>query len=216
LCCRQKLLAGERHPNARSIGHDLAMDDIVKQAMAKWPNVPDCYGWLGLDARGNWYLREASAQQQGSFASGAPGAKGSRVQLDKLIAFIGRNYEVDARGCWYFQNGPQRVYLELEAAPWVLRLQLAGQDVLHVHTHTGQAVQVSSCWMDEGGRAYLQTDAGLGLVHTLDTGVLADALEMGLLPEPSSIDQQRVPAQFGFVRSPQALVGEQPAAGPGE
>ena len=26
------------------------MDEIVKQAMAKWPNVPHCYGWLGLDA----------------------------------------------------------------------------------------------------------------------------------------------------------------------
>ena len=24
------------------------MDEIVKQAMAKWPNVPNCYGWLGL------------------------------------------------------------------------------------------------------------------------------------------------------------------------
>jgi hypothetical protein len=30
------------------------MDDIVKQAMAKWPNVPACHGWLGLDARGHW------------------------------------------------------------------------------------------------------------------------------------------------------------------
>ena len=29
------------------------MDDIVKQAMAKWPNVPHCYGWLALDARGS-------------------------------------------------------------------------------------------------------------------------------------------------------------------
>ena len=27
------------------------MDDIVKQAMAKWPNVPHCYGWLALAAR---------------------------------------------------------------------------------------------------------------------------------------------------------------------
>ena len=27
------------------------MDDIVRQAMAKWPNVPDCFGWLALDAR---------------------------------------------------------------------------------------------------------------------------------------------------------------------
>ena len=39
------------------------MDDIVKQAMAKWPNVPACSGWLGLDARGNWWLRDAAAQQ---------------------------------------------------------------------------------------------------------------------------------------------------------
>ena len=23
------------------------MDDIVKKAMAKWPDVPHCYGWLG-------------------------------------------------------------------------------------------------------------------------------------------------------------------------
>ena len=46
------------------------MDDIVKQAMAKWPNVPHCYGWLGLDARGNWYMRDDGAQAYGAFASG--------------------------------------------------------------------------------------------------------------------------------------------------
>ena len=50
------------------------MDDIVKQAMAKWPNVPDCYGWLGLDARGNWYMRDDPAQASGHFDSGKPGA----------------------------------------------------------------------------------------------------------------------------------------------
>lgn len=38
------------------------MDDIVKQALAKWPNVPDCYGWLGLDARGRWFMRDDAAQ----------------------------------------------------------------------------------------------------------------------------------------------------------
>ena len=42
------------------------MDDIVKQAMAKWPNVPHAYGWLGLDARGNWYLRDAEVQALGA------------------------------------------------------------------------------------------------------------------------------------------------------
>jgi hypothetical protein len=45
------------------------MDDIVRQAIAKWPNVPDCYGWLGLDARGNWYMRDDRAQAAGPFAA---------------------------------------------------------------------------------------------------------------------------------------------------
>ena len=38
------------------------MDDIVKQAIAKWPNVPHCYGWLALDARGNWRMRDERSQ----------------------------------------------------------------------------------------------------------------------------------------------------------
>ena len=43
------------------------MDDIVKQALAKWPNVPHCYGWLGLDARGNWYMRDDRTQAPVSY-----------------------------------------------------------------------------------------------------------------------------------------------------
>ena len=31
------------------------MDAIVEAALRKWPNVPACRGWLGLDARGDWY-----------------------------------------------------------------------------------------------------------------------------------------------------------------
>ena len=64
------------------------MDDIVKQAMAKWPNVPNCYGWLGLDERGHWYLRDDPAQARGRFQSGVPGSKGSLLQHEKLIEFI--------------------------------------------------------------------------------------------------------------------------------
>jgi hypothetical protein len=99
------------------------MDEIVKQAMIKWPNVPDCFGWLGLDARGNWYMRDDKAQAAGPFAGGQSDAKGSRLQHEKLIAFIERNYAGDEQGRWYFQNGPQRVYVELEVTPWVWRLQ---------------------------------------------------------------------------------------------
>ena len=45
------------------------MDDIVRQAMAKWPHVPHCFGWLGLDARGDWYMRDDAAQAAGPFPS---------------------------------------------------------------------------------------------------------------------------------------------------
>ena len=94
------------------------MDDIVKAALKKWPNVPHCHDWLALDARGDWYLRDEPTQAAGPF----PAVKGSRVLHDKLKEFIGRNYEHDEAGQWFFQNGPQRVYVWLEAAPWVLSL----------------------------------------------------------------------------------------------
>ena len=34
------------------------MDDMVLAALKKWPNVPACRGWLGLDARGQWWMRD--------------------------------------------------------------------------------------------------------------------------------------------------------------
>ena len=43
------------------------MDDIVKAALKKWPNVPHCYGWLALDARGDWYMRDDRTQAAGPF-----------------------------------------------------------------------------------------------------------------------------------------------------
>ncbi|RYF36174.1 MAG: DUF2946 family protein, partial [Comamonadaceae bacterium] len=136
------------------------MDDIVRQAMAKWPNVPNCHGWLALDARGNWYMRDDRTQAAGPF----PQSRGSLLRHEKLVDFIQRNYDRDAEGCWYFQNGPQRVYVELEAAPLVLRIDAQGA----VTAHTGLAARPRASFLDEQGRLYLDTDAGFGLVHTLD------------------------------------------------
>ena len=122
------------------------MDDIVKAALAKWPNVPDCYGWLGFDARGNWYMRDELAQAAGPFGGtlGADprrnaAAKGSLLQHEKLIDFIQRNYDSDAQGQWFFQNGPQRVYVELQATPFVWRIEPAPD--FAVTAHTGQPVR---------------------------------------------------------------------------
>ena len=181
------------------------MDDIVKAALAKWPNVPHCYGWLGLDARGNWYMRDDGAQAAGAFDSGLPRSKGSLLKHDKLIDFIGRNYLCDEAGQWLFQNGPQRVYLELEAAPFVWRVQTDGS----VLAHNGQEARVQRCVVDEAGRLYLDADLGFGLVHTQDMLGASDVVERGLwVPQPMLA--RELPDRFGYVKSP-ALV--RPAKG---
>ena len=171
------------------------MDDIVRQAIAKWPNVPDCYGWLGLDSRGNWYLRDDQVQAAGLF----PASRGSLLEHEKLVAFIQRNYESDAQGRWFFQNGPQRVYVELEVAPMVWRIG-AGPAVV---SHTGREAKPGLCVVDERGYVYLETDIGFGLVHSLDVSLAAQTIEAGLWA-PQEMQSQDLPLRFGFVSSPAA------------
>ncbi len=171
--------------------------------MAKWPHVPHCYGWLGLDARGGWYMRDDRTQAAGPF----PQSRGSLLRHDKLIEFIHRNYERDGQGQWYFQNGPQRVYVELEVAPFIWRL---GEDGT-VTAHTGRPAQVRDCIIDRQGRLYLDTDLGFGLVHTLDMGLAAEAVESGRW-HPGETSWEEMPQRFGFVRSPAAGNATTPGA----
>jgi len=175
------------------------MDDIVKQAMAKWPNVPNCYGWLGLDERGHGYLRDDPAQAGGSFQSGVPGAKGSLLQHEKLIEFIHRNYAADSTGAWFFQNGPQRVYVELSVTPFVWRLS----SDFKLTAQTGTETQAQTCYTDEAGRVYFQTAMGFGLLHTLDVAKAAEGLELALWPL-ETIEADQMPKKFGYITSPQA------------
>jgi hypothetical protein len=174
------------------------MDDIVKKAMVKWPNVPDCYGWLGLDARGNWYMRDDAAQAAGAFASGLPGAKGSLLQHEKLIEFIQRNYSCDTQGEWFFQNGPQRVYVELQATPWIWRVDAAAG----ITSHADGAATYQAALMDEHGWLYLQTSAGFGLVHTQDMANAALAIEIGHW-SVQEVELFQLPKRYGYATSPQ-------------
>ncbi len=174
------------------------MDVIVEAALRKWPNVPHCYGWLALDARGQWFMRDERIQAAGPF----PLVKGSLVRHEKLLGFIHRNYALDEQGAAYFQNGPQRVYVELEATPWVWRVH-ASEHGLQVQAHTGQAATVLSTWLDEAGRLYLQTDLGFGLVHSLDMLAAAEAVEAGLW-QPQDCTAADLPRRFGFRLQPSA------------
>lgn len=180
------------------------MDDIVRAALAKWPNVPHCWGWLALDARGDWYMRDERIQRAGPF----PTVKGSRIEHPKLKAFIERNYACDDHGAWYFQNGPQRVYVQLEATPWVWRVRWLGT-AAEVQAHTGVPAQAREALLDEAGRLYLVADLGqgpmlgpmLGLVHTADMADAAQAVEAALwLPVP--VVAAELPARYGYRLEP--------------
>ena len=175
------------------------MDEIVKAALIKWPKVPHCHGWLALDARGQWFMRDERIQAAGPF----PQVKGSRIDHLKLREFIARNYSHDDDGAWFFQNGPQRVYVELEAAPWVWRID-GGEGGVEMHSHTGQAARLASnggVYLDELGRLFLDTDIGFGIVHSLDMEAAADAVESGQW-QPIEMRWADMPQRFGFRLKP--------------
>jgi hypothetical protein len=64
----------------------LPLDDLVQQAMTRWPNVPAMFGWLRLDRRGRWMLIDRGAP---GFDEALHGA-GSEITSPPIIDFIGR------------------------------------------------------------------------------------------------------------------------------
>lgn len=183
------------------------MDQAVIRALAKWPGVPAVYGWLALDERGNWLLRDASTGGFGPIGN-AP-----------LREFIGRNYAGDARGCWYFQNGPQRVYVRLACAPFVFRFDGPGL----VDQRGRPAGAVVGAWRDERGALILETAAGAGNLDDRDLLAASDrivdsgggawfAWETKRVPL-GRLSRAEMPARFGFVRDPRPGETEATEAG---
>lgn len=131
------------------------MDATVIRAMAKWPDVPAVRGWLSLDRRGVWRL------------------KGEPIPNRAVVDFIARNYSCDGRGRWFFQNGPQRVFVDLAYTPWVYSLD--GRAALV--THTGRECgSIESAWIDETGSMILVGEPGPGVADDRDLMTLSERL----------------------------------------
>lgn len=131
------------------------MDDRVLNAMAKWPDVPAVYGYIGVDRRGNFWLQ------------------GDQVKHQRTVQFIARNYQLDDVGRAFFQNGPQRVYADLQVAPWIFRVDENG--AIHCHTHMA-VTALQGAWITPDGTVVLSTEHGPGVVHDQDLVMLMDHL----------------------------------------
>lgn len=123
--------------------------------MLRWPNVPACYGWLSLDRRGQWRMR------------------GEAVTHAGLASFLNRQYGHDAHGNYFVQNGPQRVFVELEYTPWVLRLV----SDCAMQTHTGEPAEgIRAAAFDEEGNLLLEFAEGIALLCDRDLPALINCL----------------------------------------
>jgi hypothetical protein len=195
------------------------MDAQVEKALKKWPNVPHCYGWLALDARGNWRMRDDNAQKHN--------LPGEKITQPALVGFINRNYTHDNQGRWYFQNGPQRVYVDLEAAPYIAHTESDSNFALQTDE---RLQQIKAVWLSDQGRFWLQGDGKIALLDDRDlmqclnllhidgravteTRLMAWLNESDCLLkltlawndkviEVSHIEERTVPEQFDFVRKP--------------
>jgi hypothetical protein len=193
------------------------VDEIVIRSMLKWPDVPSVYGWLSLDRRGNWTIKSAAGRFE-------------RVANPAVNEFIGRNYAADAQGRWYFQNGPQRVFVALDYTPWVYRLDDAGEGLL---AHTGAVPRaLESVFVDDAGALLLESELGVGvlldrdlpafverladprgrtaerLLEDVARGQEARALLRGGSIRIAPVRSAEVPRMFGFVQRPAPPAGE--------
>ena len=133
------------------------MDDSVIRVMAHWPNVPAVYGWLSLDRRGRWCLQGEPVVHRGA------------------IAFMNRNYACAAGGQWYFQNGPQRVFVDLDYTPWIYSIDGSGNLIDHV----GSSVdELRGAWLDEEGQLLLLGERGVGLLCDRDLEPMSENLSL--------------------------------------
>jgi hypothetical protein len=150
------------------------MDDVVVRSLARWPDVPAVFGWLELDRRGSWRIKR------------------ERIGNAALREFIARNYAADEQGRWYFQNGPQRVYVTLAYTPFVLHYE--GD---RLFDQCGGPAEALETWLDDEGSVLIHAPQGIGLLDDRDLARYADSGER--LPR---IRRSEVAARFGFVPEP--------------
>ena len=146
---------------------------------------------------------------------------GALLQHEALMAFIQRNYLADEAGQWFFQNGPQRVFVSLATAPLTGRLMPDGR----VRTGTPADFQPRQAFLTPDGDCYLlDATAHAALLDGADLAAVSFINAQGRLatdadwehgPGPGwqlragrfclplqTVSQEAIPMQCGFLRQP--------------
>ncbi len=166
------------------------MDDNVLAAMARWPDVPNVYGWLSLSESGHWRLHpmgdacipatgnDSPDSHHGAVSASQGPSRGEGITSPQILRFIDHNYAHDEKNQWFFQNGPQKVYVRLDAAPYILHTETASPaNPSGLMTHNGLAAGHIREWcLDEAGRLYAQTQHGPGLIAGRDLACILERL----------------------------------------
>jgi len=150
------------------------MDEQVLRSLIKWPNVPHCFGWLALDRRGQWRMRDEYAQTNQ--------LPGNVIQHVALNEFISRNYAHDSLGRYFFQNGPQRVFITLDATPWIARM-IPSESGPQLSTQCGTEIKPHGALSDERGNIYITGSIPQSLSDQIDSTVFTqtESLSIALL-----------------------------------
>jgi|APCry1669189534_1035231.scaffolds.fasta_scaffold03538_2 hypothetical protein len=120
------------------------MDQHIAQALQKWPKVPHCYGWLSFDRRGEWRILNEYAQEHQ--------LTGDLITHAGFKHYIEQHLAHDELGNYFFQNGPQRVFIHLTFSPWVVRFYPLTQGKWEIRTTFGDPVEPLGCFLDEAGQ----------------------------------------------------------------
>ena len=173
----------------------IIIDKSVQKAMAKWPEVPECFGWLNLNRRAEWSI------------------KGEKIHHVKTQRFLQRNYNFDKLGRWFVQNGPQRAFVSLEYTPRLYGF--SSHSGFYIHNEAKMPVLLDF-FLDEYGNLLLSTALGVGVVDDRDLSAASDLIEaVNDIPTELSyrgknykikpIAKALVPKHFGFVQNPRQV-----------
>jgi hypothetical protein len=93
---------------------------------------------------------------------------GTVIQHAALNEFISRNYACDSLGRYFFQNGPQRVFISLDATPFIARIipSKSGPQLL---TQCGTEIKPHGALSDEKGNIYITGLIPQSLADTHDS-----------------------------------------------